>query len=93
MTEVVAACGLAQGMDFPASVAPIILRGVILVGIDSVCCSMNERLVAWQRLAKDLQFETLTRFTTTIGLDQARDTAGDLLAGNVRGCFVVDVNY
>lgn len=88
----VAACGLAQGMDFPASVAPFILRGVKLIGIDSVMCPMAERLEAWRLLASDPDLNRLDRLTTVIGLEQALTTAADLLAGNVRGRTVVDVN-
>lgn len=88
----VTACGLAQGMDLPASVAPFILRGVTLVGIDSVQCPMPERLEAWQRLARDLNLKHLDRMTRTIGLAEAIGAATDLLAGKVRGRIVVDVN-
>lgn len=89
---VVTACGLAQGMDFPASVAPFILRGVTLVGIDSVLCPMPERHEAWRRLAADLDVQHLSRMTCTIGLDDAIDAASDLLAGKLVGRTVVDVN-
>lgn len=88
----VTACGLAQGMDLPASVAPFILRGITLVGIDSVQCPMPERLEAWQRLARDLNLKHLDRMTRTIGLAEAIGAATDLLAGEVRGRIVVDVN-
>ena len=89
---VVAACGLAQGMDFPATVAPFILRGVTLAGIDSVYRPRDQRIEAWRRLAEDLDPGKLDAITTTIGLDQVIDTAGRLLAGQVRGRIVVDVN-
>lgn len=88
----VAACGLAQGMDFPASVAPFILRGVTLVGIDSVMRPCADRLQAWQRLARDLDKSLLTQMTREIGLAEAIPTAEALLAGQVRGRVVVDVN-
>ena len=88
----VAACGLAQGMDFPASVAPFILRGVTLVGIDSVMRPRADRLQAWQRLARDLDKSLLTQMTREIGLAEAIPTAEALLAGQVRGRVVVDVN-
>lgn len=90
---VVAACGLAQGMDFPASVAPFILRGVSLIGINSVLCSQERRVRAWQRLATELDLDKLERITgPTLGLQEALDTAAPLLAGKVRGRVVVDVN-
>ncbi|KAF0223912.1 MAG: alcohol [Rhodospirillaceae bacterium] len=89
---VVAACGLAQGMDFPATVAPFILRGVTLAGVDSVYRPRDQRIQAWQRLAHDLDVSKLDSITTTIGLEQVVETAGQLLAGQVRGRVVVDVN-
>lgn len=88
----VAACGLAQGMDFPATVAPFILRGVTLAGIDSVMRPRADRLEAWSRLARDLDKTLLAPITHTIGLEDAIAVAGDLLAGKVRGRVVVDVN-
>ncbi len=88
----VAACGLAQGMDFPASVAPFILRGVTLAGIDSVMAPRAERLEAWQRLARDLDVAKLELITSEIGLGEVIDTAHRLLDGKVRGRVVVDVN-
>ena len=89
---VVAACGLAQGMDFPASVAPFILRGVRLVGVDSVMAPRAEREEAWARLAAELDRARLAAMTTPIGLGQAIDRAPEVLAGKVRGRLVVDVN-
>ena len=89
---VIAACGLAQGMDFPASVAPFILRGVSLLGIDSVMAPRPPRLAAWNRLAKDLDPALLEVIATDIGLADALGVAADLLAGKVRGRVVVDVN-
>ncbi|HRA23662.1 MAG TPA: MDR family oxidoreductase, partial [Usitatibacteraceae bacterium] len=89
---VVAACGLAQGMDFPASVAPFILRGVRLVGVDSVMAPRAEREEAWARLAAELDRAKLASMTTTIGLAQAIERAPEVLAGRVRGRLVVDVN-
>ncbi|MBI3716813.1 MAG: oxidoreductase [Betaproteobacteria bacterium] len=89
---VVAACGLAQGMDFPATVAPFILRGVVLAGIDSVYQPLPHRERAWQKLAADLDRGKLAAITTTIGLDQAIACAGDLMQGKVRGRIAVDVN-
>ncbi len=88
----VAACGLAQGMDFPATVAPFILRGVTLYGIDSVMVSRERRVQAWNRLATDLDPKHLEAITREIGLTQAIPAATDLLNGEVRGRLVVDVN-
>lgn len=88
----VAACGLAQGMDFPASVAPFILRGVTLAGIDSVMRPRADRIEAWDRLARDLDLGLLDAITREIGLGEAVLTAGELLEGRVRGRVVVDVN-
>ncbi len=89
---VVAACGLAQGMDFPATVAPFILRGVTLAGIDSVMAPHARRTKAWERLARELPPETLAANTDTIALAEAPAMAAKLLAGQVRGRVVVDVN-
>ena len=86
----VAACGLAGGMDFPASVAPFILRGVTLAGVDSVMAPMALRREAWQRLARDLDPARLSAMTREIGLADAIPAAADLLAGKVRGRIVVD---
>lgn len=90
---VVAACGLAQGMDFPSSVAPFILRSVTLVGIDSSHCPVSDRREAWQNLAAELDTEKLALISTSvIGLSDAIDLSPALLAGTVRGRIVVDVN-
>ena len=89
---VVVACGLAGGIDFPATVAPFILRGVSLIGIDSVMCPKKRRLEAWQRLEKDLDITKLDTITKIIGLSEVIETANDLLAGRIRGRVVVDVN-
>ncbi|BBP77754.1 oxidoreductase [Pseudomonas gingeri] len=88
----VAACGLAQGMDFPASVAPFILRGVTLAGINSVTQPKAQRIVAWDRLARDLDREQLALISQEISLGEALEVAPRLLAGQVRGRVVVDVN-
>ncbi|HQC99590.1 MAG TPA: MDR family oxidoreductase [Aquabacterium sp.] len=88
---VVAACGLAQGMDFPSTVAPFILRGVTLAGVDSVMAPHARRAEAWQRLARELPAELLPRNTETIALADAAGAAARLLAGQVRGRVVVDV--
>jgi len=89
---VVTACGLAAGMDLPATVAPFILRGVTLAGIDSVMCPRPERLVAWERLARDLDIALLGEIGHEVGLAEALPLAARLLAGEVRGRIVVDVN-
>ncbi len=89
---VVAACGLAQGMDFPATVAPFILRGVVLAGIDSVYQPLAMRRQAWQKLATDLDRAKLAAATSVIGLDQVIPCAAELLQGKIRGRTVVDVN-
>jgi acrylyl-CoA reductase (NADPH) len=87
----VAACGLAQGMDLPTSVAPFILRGVSLLGIDSVMCPQAVRRQAWDRLARDLDKDKLKRITTTIPFDKVIDTAGAILEGKIRGRVVVEI--
>lgn len=87
----VAACGLAQGMDLPTSVAPFILRGVTLAGIDSVMAPKEKRERAWRQLAQELDSTKLAAATKDIGLAQAIDEAPRILAGQVRGRIVVDV--
>jgi acrylyl-CoA reductase (NADPH) len=87
----VTACGLAGGMDFPATVAPFILRGVTLVGVDSVMCPRPRRLEAWQRLGRDLDPNKLETIAHEIGLTEAVACAGQLLAGKVRGRVIVDI--
>jgi acrylyl-CoA reductase (NADPH) len=87
----VAACGLAQGMDLPASVAPFILRAVSLLGVDSVMCPMDRRREAWKRLAIDLDRKKLEEITHEIALDQVIGAAPDILAGKVRGRIVVRI--
>ncbi|MGR3909425.1 MDR family oxidoreductase [Burkholderia sp. SR8] len=89
---VVTACGLAAGMEFPATVAPFILRGVTLVGIDSVMCPRADRLEAWRRLAADLDVEKLGTISHQVGLGDVIPLAGELIGGKVRGRIVVDVN-
>jgi acrylyl-CoA reductase (NADPH) len=88
----VSACGLAQGMDFPASVAPFILRGVSLLGIDSVMAPYASRQLAWDRLARDLDAAVLGRISKTLGLAEAIGAAQDIVAGTLRGRVIVDVN-
>lgn len=87
----VAACGLAQGMDFPASVAPFILRSVKLIGVDSVMAPKARRIAAWSLLATELKAETLARITQEINLADALAWAPKILAGQVRGRLVVNV--
>ncbi|MEX3942425.1 MDR family oxidoreductase [Paraburkholderia sp. BR10937] len=88
----VAACGLAQGMDLPATVAPFILRGVSLLGINSVTRPFAQRQQAWHALGETLDLKQLDTITREIGLAEAIAAASDLLAGHVRGRLVVDVN-
>jgi acrylyl-CoA reductase (NADPH) len=87
----IAACGLAAGMDLPTSVAPFILRGVCLLGIDSVMCPIELRKTAWSRLASDLDRTKLTEITHEIGLDQVIEAGAKILAGQVRGRIVVKI--
>lgn len=88
----VAACGLAQGMDFPASVAPFILRGITLYGVDSVMAPRALREQAWQRLSQIMPTQQLESITREIGVSEAIAAASDVLDGKVRGRLVVDVN-
>ena len=87
----IAACGLAGGMDLPSSVAPFILRGVSLLGIDSVMAPKPRREEAWARLARDLDLDKLAAMTRTIGLEEVQDAAAEIVAGRVRGRVVVEV--
>jgi len=87
----IAACGLAGGMDLPSSVAPFILRGVCLLGIDSVMCPIALRRTAWERLATDLDHAKLAEITQEISLDEVLAKAPDILSGKVRGRIVVKV--
>lgn len=87
----VAACGLAQGMDLPGSVAPFILRGVTLAGIDSVMAPKAKRVEAWSRLAKDLDLAALDRMTSRATLGDVPALGEEIIAGRVRGRVVVDV--
>ena len=87
----IAACGLAAGMDLPSSVAPFILRGVCLLGIDSVMCPIEPRKAAWQRLASDLDRTKLSEITTEIPLDEVPEWGAKILAGQVRGRIVVKI--
>ena len=87
----VAACGLAQGVDFPATVMPFILRGVRLLGVDSVMAPRSLRMKAYERLARDLDATALEAIATEIALADAPAAAADLIAGKIRGRVVVDV--
>jgi acrylyl-CoA reductase (NADPH) len=87
----VAACGLAQGMDLPGSVAPFILRGVSLLGIDSVMAPKPIRLEAWRRIASDLDHDKLAALSTTTGFDGILPAARDIVEGKVRGRVVIDM--
>jgi acrylyl-CoA reductase (NADPH) len=87
----IAACGLAAGMDLPSSVAPFILRGVCLLGIDSVMCPIEPRKAAWQRLASDLDRTKLAEITQEISLDDVPGWGAKILAGQVRGRVVVKI--
>lgn len=88
----VAACGMAQGLDLPGSVAPFILRGITLFGINSVTRPRAERVEAWDRLASLLSTADLEKTAVEIGLNEAVPAAGRLMSGQVRGRIVVDVN-
>jgi acrylyl-CoA reductase (NADPH) len=87
----IAACGLAAGMDLPSSVAPFILRGVCLLGIDSVMCPIEPRKAAWARLARDLDRAKLSEITHEISLDQVIGMGAEILNGGVRGRIVVKI--
>ena len=88
---VVAACGLAQGADFPATVMPFILRGITLAGVDSVMAPLARRQLAWQRLAQDLDPAKLEMMTEEVPLARAAEKAEDLMSGKVRGRVVVRI--
>jgi acrylyl-CoA reductase (NADPH) len=87
----IAACGLAGGMDLPSSVAPFILRGVCLLGIDSVMAPIERRREAWTRLSRDLDSDKLRKITQEISLDEVIDAGPRVLAGQVRGRLVVKI--
>lgn len=89
---IVACCGLAQGMDLPATVAPFILRGVTLSGVDSVMASYDNRVAAWQLIAENMDEQLYTHIAKTITLDQCFEIANKMIAGEIKGRFVVDVN-
>ena len=88
----VAACGLAQGFDFPATVMPFILRGVNLIGIDSVYCPLQQRKEAWKRLSTDLDLKKLENMISVISLNSVIDNAHNMLKGKTYGRIIVDVN-
>jgi acrylyl-CoA reductase (NADPH) len=88
---VVAACGLAGGMDFPGTVAPFILRGITLAGIDSVMRPRPDRVEAWRRLSRDLEIKKLELLAQEISLAEALERAGLFIEGRVRGRIIVDV--
>ena len=85
------ACGLAQGADFPSTVMPFILRGITLVGIDSVIAPLARRQTAWDRLAKDLDPAKLEAMIEEVPLSRAAEKAAELMAGKVRGRIVVKI--
>ena len=87
----VAACGLAGGMDLPTTVAPFILRGVSLIGIDSVMCPLARREVAWRRLETDLDREKIAAMANEIGLEEVIATGRRIVDGKVRGRIVVKI--
>ena len=91
MHGAVAACGNAQGLDLPGTVAPFILRGVSLLGVDSVMSPKAQRIEAWKRLASDLDRSVLKSMTTHMPFDKVMDVARDIVAGKVRGRVVIDV--
>ena len=88
----VAACGLAGGFDLPTTVMPFILRGVSLRGVDSVWCPAPKRIAAWKRLVTDISDEALNRINRVIKLEEVPHFAKEILAGNITGHIVVDVN-
>lgn len=88
----VAACGLAQGFDLPATVMPFILRGVSLLGIDSVMASKEKRIEAWNRIVADLDLDKLQSLTTEIGFEDIISTATDIVDGKIRGRVIVDMD-
>ncbi|MFC3023329.1 MDR family oxidoreductase [Vibrio zhugei] len=90
---IVAACGLAQGMDFPSSVAPFILRGVTLAGIDSVMCPNEKRLQAWAQIAKLIDEEMIQSISTCVSFSEAMESAERLLKGEIKGRVVVDIQH
>ncbi len=89
---IVACCGLAQGMDLPATVAPFILRGVTLAGVDSVMASYDKRIAAWQLIAENMDEKLYSHIAQTITLNECFEVANKMIASKIKGRFVVDVN-
>lgn len=89
---IVACCGLAQGMDLPATVAPFILRGVTLAGVDSVMASYDKRIAAWQLIAENMDEKLYSHIAQTITLNECAEVANKMIANKIKGRFVVDVN-
>ncbi|MCX8738360.1 oxidoreductase [Gilliamella sp. B2824] len=89
---IVACCGLAQGMDLPATVAPFILRGVTLAGVDSVMASYDKRIAAWQLIAENMDEKLYYHIAQTITLNECFEVANKMIANKIKGRFVVDVN-
>ena len=89
----VAACGLAGGSDLPTTVLPFLLRGINLLGIDSVMCPLEERIEAWQRLARDLSLDRLERMTEAVPLSSLLDLAPRIVKGEIRGRIVVEIAH
>jgi len=87
----VSACGLAESMDLPTSVAPFILRGVTLYGIDSVMCPIEKRITAWNRLSSELDLDKLELMSHEIGFDDIPDAARAILNGEIRGRTIVKI--
>ncbi|PIT47120.1 hypothetical protein BHC46_07805 [Snodgrassella alvi] len=90
---IVTACGLAQSMDFPATVAPFILRGITLAGIDSVMAPYPKRIAAWDFLAKNLNTKQLQHIGQIISLNECPKIAQDIINGTIKGRFIIDVNH
>ena len=88
----VTACGLAQGADLPGSVVPLILRGITVLGIDSVMCPKGPRMAAWERLDRDLDRDLIGVIGAEVGLSEAMQAGADIVAGKIRGRVIVDVN-
>ena len=88
----VTACGLAQGADLPGTVMPLILRGITVLGIDSVMCPKGPRMDAWARLDRDLDRSLIGVIGAEVGLSEAMQAGADIVAGKIRGRVIVDVN-
>jgi acrylyl-CoA reductase (NADPH) len=88
----IAACGLAGGMDLPATVAPFILRNVALLGVDSVMAPKAVRIEAWNRIARELDHDKLAAMTSTIPLDQVLEAGKQIVEGKIKGRVVVEIS-